>query len=422
MAIETKTLGDVTTVTTVSETQYVPLTTEGGNVTKIKVGKLLKSGYMDAMIDLFAPQYTLEQTTATAFEVTNKDGAVWNAYRNKMGGYMLLTKDGKTYAAKLNRTDWNSFADGTDATAAAALCETMVRVPKCYYKASGQSMKLYGLTEAADSEAFDSPEWVGAYEMYVDSAGKGHSRPDVSPAHSKTMSAFWSCAQLLGTDWGLANYGFHKLINALFQCGYGNLNSQAAVGSGGQTSSWEAWRDVATGYGRTLGDGSGAAATSMSGQSCVKLFGFEDLWAKLWEFRPGIRFYYDSSAGKRYAVEYGGNIVSNTASGRTFEIPVLNAGGGYVTKMTLGEHWDMTPKAVGGGETTGYADGYWDNTSGQLLYVGGAAGYGARCGVSFASSGIAFSDSWTSVGARLAFYGQPEIVSGSELVALAGAS
>jgi len=401
MAIETKTLGDVTTVTTVSETQYVPLTTEGGNVTKIKVGKLLESGYMDAMIDLFAPQYTLEQTTATAFEVTNKDGAVWNAYRNKMGGYMLLTKDGKTYAAKLNRTDWNSFADGTDATAAAALCETMVRVPKCYYRASGQSMKLYGLTEAADSEAFDSPEWVGAYEMYVDSAGKGHSRPDVSPAHTKTMSAFWSCAQLLGTDWGLANYGFHKLINALFQAGYGNLNSQAAVGSGGQ---------------------SGAAATSMSGQSCVKLFGFEDLWAKMWEFRPGIRFYYDSSAGKRYAVEYGGNTVSNTASGRTFEIPALNAGGGYVTKMTLGEHWDMTPKAVGGGETTGYADGYWDNTSGQLLYVGGGADHGARCGVSSANSGDAFSGSWTNIGARLAFYGQPEIVSGSELVALAGAS
>ena len=422
MAIETKTFGDVQTVTTASKSQYVPLTDAGGNVTKIGVDKFLEMGYRDRAIDLFAPQYTLEQNSNPAFTVTNKDGAVWNAYRSQMGGYMLLVKNGSVYAAKLNANDWNTFADGTDATSMASVCETMVHLPDCHYKASGKTMQFGGLTEIDGGHKFASPNWVGAYEMYADSAGGGHSRPDVAPGNSRTMSAFWSCAQKLGTQWGLANYGFHCLINALYQVGYGNLNSQATIGTGGQTSSWDTWRDVLMGYGRTIGDGSGTAATSMDGQSCVKLFGFEDLWAKLWEFRPGIRFYYDSTNAKRYAVVYDGNLVSNTAAGRTFEIPVLNGSGGYVKSMTLGEYWDMTPTAVGGGESIYYGDGYWDATGGELLCVGSRALDGSRCGVSCAGSHSPFDVSWTYFGARLAFYGQPTIVNGSELVALAGAS
>ena len=424
MAIETKTFGDVQTVTSVGKQHFVPVTTADGNLAKIGLenfqDSLNFSGIQVLVLNL-APQFTLEQTSDPAFSVTNKDGAVWQQYRNQMGGYMLLVKNGSVYAAKLNANDWNQFADGTDATSMAAVCETMVHLPDCYYKGDGKTLTFAGATKMDGLHKFASPNWVGAYEMYVDSAGAGHSRPDVAPGHSKTMSAFWSCAQKLGTQWGLANYGFHCLINALYQVGYGNLNSQATIGTGG-TTSWDTWRDVLMGYGRTIGDGSGTAATSLDGQNCVKLFGFEDLWAKLWEFRPGIRFYYDSTNAKRYAVVYDGNIVSNTTAGRTFEIPVLNGNGSYVKSMTLGEYWDMMLTAVGGGESIYYGDGYWDATGGELLYVGGHANGGSLCGVSCASSSSGFSYSGTGLGARLAFYGQPTIVNGSELVALAGAS
>ena len=168
----------------------------------------------------------------------------------------------------------------------------------------------------------------------------------------------------------------------------------------------------------SLGDGSGKVLyndATIGNQYPVKLFGFEDLWGKLWELRPGIRFYMDGST--RYAVVYSGNQVSNTANGRKFTIP-SSASGEYITRKTLGEHWDAFPQAVGGGDSTYYCDGFWAETSGELLLVGGNAPDGSRCGLSCAYSGNGFSDSWPYFGARLAFYGNPTIVSGSELMAM----
>ena len=237
------------------------------------------------------------------------------------------------------------------------------------------------------------------------------------------MTAFWQCAQKLTTEFGLANYGFHCLVNALYQARYGNLDSQTTIGAGFQTSSWEAARNVPMGLLRDLGDGSGKVFytdATIGDQYPVKLFGFEDLWGKLWEFRPGIRFSYNSNTGIRTATVYDGNVVSNTASGRTFTC-LATANGEYAKKMQLGEWWDMIAQATGAGSTTYYCDGYWAATGGELLFVGGHAYYGSRCGLSCATSAYGFSGSRPDFGARLAFYGEPELVSGAEIVALAAA-
>ena len=330
---------------------------------------------------------------------------------------MMKTVGGVVYAAKLDAGNWDYFADGSKVDDAAKY-ETMVRVPDCHFKAEDKTMQFGGLFPIAGGHKFDSPNWVGAYEMFVDSSGVGHSRPGVAPSHSKTMTKFWNCAQKLGSNFGLANYGFQCLIEALYQVSFGNLNSQAVIGSGFQSSSWEACRDVPMGQCISIGDGSGNVLyndATVGNQYPVKLFGFEDLWGKLWEFRPGIRFYMDGDT--RYAVVYIGNQVSNTANGRKFTIP-SSASGEYITRKTLGAYWDAFPQAVGGGDSTYYCDGFWTSTSGELLFVGGGADYGSLCGLSSAASYDGFSHSWTSIGARLAFYGNPTIVSGSELMAM----
>ena len=54
----------------------------------------------------------------------------------------------------------------------------------------------------------------------------------------------------------------------------------------------------------------------------------------------------------------------------------------------------------------------------ELLNVGGNADNRSLCGLSSAYSYNGFSNSWTIFGARLAFYGNPTIVSGSELMAM----
>ena len=383
----------------------------GGALRRLKLGDLQK------MVgnELFYPTITLEQSSNPQFDLPTPFMA--NMYRQQMGGYMMKSVGGVVYAAKLDPSNWDYFADGTKVDDAAKY-DTMVRVPDCHFKAEGKTMQFGGLFPIAGGHKFDSPNWVGAYKMFVDSSGVGHSRPGVAPSHSKTMTEFWNCAQKLGSNFGLANYGFQCLIEALFQVSFGNLNSQAVIGSGFQSSSWDACRDVPMGKCISLGDGSGKVLyndATIGNQYPVKLFGFEDLWGKLWEFRPGIRFYMDGST--RYAVVYSGNQVSNTANGRKFTIQ-SSASGEYITRKTLGEHWDAFPQAVGGSDSTYYCDGFWAATSGELLLVGGSADGGSRCGLSGAISDAGFSFSWSILGARLAFYGNPTIVSGSELMAM----
>ena len=373
-------------------------------------------GVVPVLTDALPTTYTLEGSSASAFSRTNPGAA--ERYAAAMGGYLFLVKNGTVYAAKLNPSDWGKFADGTAVTSAVrAATETMIHVPDCHFKASGQTMNFGGLSPVAGGHTFGSPHWVGAYQM---SSG-GHSRPGGGSDHTKTMTAFWNLAQAIGPDFGLANYQFHCLVNALYQARYGELNSESLLSNGNARSSasWEAYRDLAHGKADSLGDGTGcvAAADRASVTRYVtKLFGFEDLFGKVWEFRPGIRFYMDGST--RHAVIYDGNVVSNTATGRDISGVLQSASGAYVNAMELGEYWDMLPKSVSGSDTTYYCDGYWAATTGELLVVGGPSNKSARCGVAYSSSSSAFSYSSAAVGARLAFYGSPVIVSGAELLAM----
>lgn len=365
--------------------------------------------------NIFYPSITLEQSSNPKFDLPTPFMA--DMYQRAMGGYMMKVVNGKAYAAKLAPSNWELFADGTKVDNAAKY-ETMVHVPDCHFKAENKTLQFGGLFPISGGKTFDSPNWVGAYKMYVDENGVGHSRPNVAPSHSRTMSAFWACAQKLGSNFGLANYGFQCLIEALYQVSFGDLNSKSVIGTGFKSENFEACRDVPMGKCISLGDGSGKVLyndATLGNQYPVKLFGFEDLWGKHWEFRSGIRFYMDGDT--RYAVVYSGNQVSNTANGRKFTI-LSSANGEYITRKTLGAYWDAFPQAIGGGDSTYYCDGFWASTSGELLDVGGIANDGSRRGLSYASSDDGFSFSCTSIGARLAFYGNPTIVSGSELMAM----
>jgi hypothetical protein len=365
--------------------------------------------------NIFYPSITLEQSSNPKFALPTPFMA--DMYQRAMGGYMMKVVNGKVFAAKLDASTWEFFADGTKVDDASKY-ETMVHVPDCHFKAENKTLQFGGLFPISGGKTFDSPNWVGAYKMFVDSSGVGHSRPGVAPSHSKTMEEFWSCAQKLGSNFGLANYGFQCLIEALEQVSFGDLDTQSVIGAGFQSGSWEACRDVPMGKCISLGDGSGKVLyndATIGNQYPVKLFSFEDLWSKLWEFRPNIRFYMDGDT--RYAVVYSGNRVSNTADGRKFTVP-SSANGEFITRKTLDTYWDAIPQAVGGSDSKYYCDGFWAATGGVLLIVGGYANNWSQCGLSYAASNGGFSYSWANIGARLAFYGNPTIVSGSELMAM----
>jgi hypothetical protein len=360
--------------------------------------------------------FTLEVNSDPEIAISNQGAA--ERYIQQMGGYMMLVHNGAVYAAKLDKGNWGKFADGSDVTAEAkSNCEVMIHVPTCNFRAVDKECVFGGLTPVAGGHTFDSPQWVGAYQM----GATGHSRPGEGSGHTHTMTEFWNMAQAIGSGFGLANWGFHCLINCVYQARFGDLDSETLLSLGNERSSdnWEAYRDLAHGKAESLADGTGCVAAVDSAditRYVTKLFGFEDLFGKLWEFRPGIRFY--MSGNTRIATIYSGNIVSNTASGRDISGVLQSASGQYSTAMELGAYWDMLPKAVGGSAATYYCDGYWASTSGELLVAGGGAADGSRCGLACVASSDAFSPSAAALGARLAFYGNPEIVSGSELLAM----
>ena len=155
----------------------------GGALRRLKLGDLQK------MVgnELFYPTITLEQSSNPQFDLPTPFMA--NMYRQQMGGYMMKTVGGVVYVAKLDAGNWDYFADGSKVDDAAKY-ETMVRLPDCHFKAEGKTMQFGGLFPIAGGHKFDSPNWVGAYKMFVDSSGVGHSRPGVAPSNSRTMTEF----------------------------------------------------------------------------------------------------------------------------------------------------------------------------------------------------------------------------------------
>lgn len=290
-------------------------------------------------------------------------------------------------------------------------------------------MNFGGLYQVDGGHSFDSPHWVGAYSMCTG----GHSRPNVSGSLvSTTMTEFWNLAQAIHPDFGLANYQFRCLITAVYMAKFGNLNADNVLTNGnspyaGNTDTWIYYRDIPHGKTDTLADGSGCVAVT-DGYGYTRyvnrMCGFEDLYAKIWEFCPGIRFYY--SGGTKYGVVYSGNIVSNTATGRTIIDNFTKDGNEHwITGLTLGDYWDVIPSAAGqstaystAGSSQYYCDIGVDNTSGQIFLAGAHSWAGNRTGWFTSALVDTFTLTGWGVGARLAFYAEPTIVTGAELVAL----
>jgi hypothetical protein len=132
---------------------------------------------------------------------------------------------------------------------------------------------------------------------------------------------------------------------------------------------------------------------------------------QIWDFVIGFRH------NGTTAFIWEDNAWSETqAPDRSFNLAVTNANGSYIKSIIAGAHFDMLPKAVDATATTGFCDGHWVSNQGRLLFVGGAANNGSLCGLSASHADYPFSSSNALFGARLAFYGEPELVDGANLL------
>ena len=361
---------------------------------------------------------------------------MWEQYKETMGRY-LLTQDGRL--AKLSKTNSGLFADGTvvDETKG----NIMFHAPRLYYLVKTDAVTgipyLWASTLPIGGHFIESP-CFGAYKADIIS-DKLVSRSGRVPKGGLTISQFWAKARANGNDYGLVNYDLRRFMMMIQLFEFGNPNCQTKIGYGVGGSSngdfWGAASKLTTGATKTLGDSCGsiaidALADSTAGKpasvnsSRVSLFGIEDAWNWQWEMTQGIYFGKSENTGQtgKEVFIYDGNRMPTDAelttnpAGDYRKLERMD-GEGYVSKMALGEFFDLIAQSTtGGGSNNYWCDYFYCNLAkGQLCLFGGYANYGSNSGLASVHSSAAFSFANAVCGARLAYYGKTQYVNGADL-------
>lgn len=301
----------------------------------------------------------------------------------------------------------------------------MVHFPKYYHKTIERSpgiWRTYISEQQIDSDYIEEPErLVGVYEAYKYSDLNWLcSDGGVESTHSQTLATFVTQAKANGSMWGIQDYRIHATIARMFCAYYKTTNistSNSSIPCSGGTKLYNAGK---TGGTISLGNKDGRLATlEDSAHYSTSFLGLEDCYYSKWEFVQGINIL----KGK-YVVYDGGSfpdkdVAKLEAAGATnirvagYEPNPAATGtyNGWTKAIVQGKYGDVLPTARGGSETTYYSDYNWFNPTGNRIFLrSGDSDYGSRCGVFVANAHNASSDSWTNLGARLAFYGKIVVV------------
>lgn len=300
----------------------------------------------------------------------------------------------------------------------------MVYFPKYYHKTIERSpgiWRTYISEQQIDSDYIEEPEMLlSTFEAYTNTDGTLMSVWGVASTASQTMATFISQAKSNGPLWSIGDYRSHATIARMFCAYYKTTNistSNSAIPCSGGT---KRYNYGVTGATITLGNRDGKKATTNdTSYYSTNFLGLEDCYYSKWEFVQGINIL----KGK-YVVYDGGSfpdkdVAELEAAGATnirvvgYEPnPAATDGyNGWTKAVAQGKYGDVVPTAHGGSETTYYSDYSWFNPTGNRIFLrSGTSDNGSRCGVFVANATNASSSSWTTIGARLAFYGKIVVV------------
>lgn len=326
----------------------------------------------------------------------------------------------------LNETDSNKWPDGSSMTYSVTRKENaMVYFPKYYHKTIERSpgiWRTYISEQQIDSDYIEEPErLVGTYEAYKFADYDWlTSQGGVESTHSQTIATFVTQAKANGSMWGIQDYRIHATIARMFCAYYKTTNistSNSSIPCSGGTKRYNYGK---TGGTDSLGNKDGKLAVKDdAGYYSTNFLGIEDCYYSKWEFVQGINIL----KGK-YVVYDGGSfpdkdVAELEAAGATnirvvgYEPnPAATAGyNGWTKAVAQGKYGDVVPTAHGGSGTTYYSDYSWFNPTGNRIFLrSGGLDHGSRCGVFVAYASDTSSRSWTTFGARLAFYGKIVVV------------
>lgn len=379
----------------------------------------------EAMEDTLAYWYENNENASSTTCATGGNRNVIESLRSKFKRCIAMPSgDDAALISYCNEEDSSKWPDGTNITIMNNHQNRMVYFPKYYHKTIERSpgiWRTYISEQQIDGDYIEEPEMLlGSFEGAINVEGMLISTASQTSTASKTMAEFVTAAKTHGSLWGIGDYRSHATIARMFCAYYKTTNistSNSSIPCSGGTKLYNAGK---TGGTISLGNKDGRLATlEDSTHYSTSFLGLEDCYYSKWEFVQGINIL----KGK-YVVYDGGSfpdkdVAELEAAGAT-NIRVVGyepnpaataAYNGWTKAVAQGKYGDVVPTAHGGSETTYYSDYSWFNPTGNRIFLrSGYSDNGSRCGVFVANANLASSASWTTLGARLAFYGKIVVV------------
>lgn len=374
-----------------------------------------------------------ENTPSTQLESGGNDD-VRQRLRSKFKRCMAMPQaNGKAAIAYLNDSDSTLWPDGS-ASVASDLEDgkyVMVHFPRYYYRSENlgnNRYKFYISDKKINGNYKKERECLmGAFEAYINSSvSRLCSAYGVLSSADTTIDMFYQYAQNNGRKWGLIDYRAHKTIANMFCIMYGNTDISTSNSSIPCSGGYKRYNMGSTGGTITLGNRDGLNTAPGAGTKSSNFLGLEDCYYGKWELTQGVNIKF----GGTDRVVYDGGCFPDkfdsalTSAGAT-NVRTISTGlidSGCITKIVHGEYGDVMPSAVGGSDTTYYADyNYGCEWMGGGPFVFLRSGYsknGSYCGVFMSNACTTPSQSSPGIGSRLAFYGDIEVKTKDEWLAL----
>lgn len=398
-------------------------TTVPENIVYVNVGKIVTTSNLE---DTLAYWYENDENNSSTTCATGGNRNVIESLRSKFKRCIAKPYgDDAALISYCNEENSANWPDGSAIDIDLSRKENrMVYFPKYYHKTIERSpgiWRTYISEQQIDSDYIEEPEMLlGTFEAYTNTDGTLMSVWGVASTASQTMATFVSQAKSNGPLWSIGDYRSHATIARMFCAYYKTTNistSNSAIPCSGGTKRYDYGITGAT---ITLGNRDGKKATTNdTSYYSTNFLGLEDCYYSKWEVVQGINIL----KGK-YVVYDGGSfpdkdVAELEAAGAT-NIRVVGyepnpaateAYNGWTKAIVQGKYGDVVPTAHGGSETTYYSDYSWFNPTGNRIFLrSGSSTHGSRCGVFLATAANVPSDSWSNLGARLAFYGKIVVV------------
>ena len=298
-----------------------------------------------------------------------------------------------------------SYEKGVDAEFSRTTYDTVVKIPKFWYKVTseGSTWTCKIANVPYEDGGFQlHPAFNESDEIYIGKyiTGGGYvSRSGKSPVTNITRATFRDNARNKGANWDTLNIATYSALMMLYLVEYADWNSQNCVGKGYTNGS----AAITTGGTDLMTYHTGRPAGTDELTS-IQYRGIEDLWGNAWQFVDGINFngnipYYcfnranfgdDKSTGY---FQLGFNVPGTSGS---WQLPKSHG-------VDQNAPWLILPNATGGSDASYIPDGWMSDTGWRIFLVGGYFAAGSRAGLFARVASNASSIAAATLGGRLIF-------------------